>query len=261
METPRNRRHRLPPARLGLVVLTVLMLTATGCTGAGVQATADSATGTVNVSLGGNAMSAIQILVMLTVLSLAPALIMLVTSFTRIIIVLSFVRSALSVPTLPPNQVLIGLAIFMTLFVMTPVWEQVNANAVQPYLAGEIDQEVAFTEGMRPLRAFMFKQTREKDIELFLEMGRIPEVRSPDDIPNQVLIPAFIISELKTGFQMGFVLFIPFLIIDLVVSSVLMALGMMMLPPVVISLPFKILLFVMVDGWHLIVRSLLLSFA
>jgi len=204
--------------------------------------------------------TALQILIGLTVLSLAPALLIMVTSFTRTVIVLSFVRTAVGVPQTPPSQVIVGLALFLTLFVMTPTWNQVNEQALQPYLKGEITQQEAYKRGIVPVREFMFRQTRERDIALFVSMAKIKRPRTPDDVPTYVLIPAFVISELKTAFQMGFLIFVPFLIIDMVVSSTLMSMGMMMLPPSLISLPFKLLLFVMVDGWHLITRSLVMSF-
>lgn len=205
--------------------------------------------------------SGLELVFLLTLLSLLPAILMVMTSFTRIIIVLSFVRNAIGIPQLPPNQVLIGLSLFLTIFVMAPVWQEINRTALQPYLAGEIDQRTAFDRGLAPLRQFMFKQAREKDIALFMNLGNQPRPRNPDDVPTWVLVPAFILSELKTAFMMGFVIFIPFLIIDLIVSSTLMAMGMIMVPPVVVSLPFKILLFVMVDGWDLLVRSLVSSFS
>jgi flagellar biosynthetic protein FliP len=205
--------------------------------------------------------SGLELVFLLTLLSLLPALLMVMTSFTRIVIVLSFVRNAIGIPQLPPNQVVIGLSLFLTVFVMAPVWQEMNRTALQPYLAGEIDQRTAFDRGLAPLRQFMFKQAREKDIALFMNLGNLPRPRNPDDVPTWVLVPAFILSELKTAFMMGFVLFIPFLIIDLIVSSTLMAMGMIMVPPVIVSLPFKVLLFVMVDGWDLLVRSLVSSFA
>jgi flagellar biosynthetic protein FliP len=183
-----------------------------------------------------------------------------VTAFTRIVIVLSFVRSALAVPQVPPNQVLIGLAMFMTFFVMAPTWNQINQQALQPYLNGDIDQQTAYEVGIKPLRQFLFRQTRERDLALFIHLSDLPRPENRDDVPTYVLIPAFVISELKTAFQMGILIFVPFLVIDMVVASALMSMGMMMLPPSIISLPFKLLLFVMVDGWHLIVRSLLMSF-
>ncbi|MFC4768798.1 flagellar type III secretion system pore protein FliP [Effusibacillus consociatus] len=201
--------------------------------------------------------ASLQIILLLTVLSLAPAILILMTCFTRIIVVLSFVRNALSIQQMPPNQVLIGLALFMTLFVMTPTLTQVNEKALQPYLAGQVTQSQAFEQAAIPFKHFMAKQTREKDLMLFIEYRKSPIPKSVEEIPLSTLVPAYAISELKTAFQIGFMIFIPFLIIDLVVSTTLMSMGMMMLPPVMISLPFKILLFVMVDGWYLIVKSLL----
>jgi len=202
----------------------------------------------------------IQIMILFTILTLAPSILIMMTSFTRIIIVLSFIRNALGTQQTPPNQVLIGLAIFLTIFIMAPVITEINSQALQPYLRGDIGQEEALNKAMDPIRDFMFKQTREKDLALFMEISKIDSVDNFDDIPTQTIIPAFIISELKTAFQIGFVLFIPFLVIDMVVASTLMSMGMMMLPPVMISLPFKILLFIMVDGWNLMVRSLVLGF-
>lgn len=202
----------------------------------------------------------VQLLLLLTILSLAPAILILMTSFTRIIIVLSFVRTSLSTQQTPPNQVLIGLALFLTFFIMAPVYGQINANAIQPYMKGKITQQQAIQQAEDPVKNFMAKQTREKDLQLFLNYGKYKTPSRIQDIPLTALVPAFTISELKTAFQMGFMIFIPFLVIDMVVASVLMAMGMMMLPPVMISLPFKILLFVMVDGWYMIVESLLKSF-
>ena len=202
----------------------------------------------------------LQVLLTLTVLSLAPSILVMMTSFTRIIVVLSFLRSALATQQMPPNQILVGLALFLTFFTMSPYFDQVNKNAVQPMLAGTINQETALTEAMKPMREFMFKQTRENDLALFVNMSEMSRPNSPEDVPTSVLIPAFIISELKTAFQIGFLIYIPFIVIDMVVASTLMAMGMMMVPPVMISLPFKLLLFVLVDGWHLIVRSLVSSF-
>ncbi|MHB8946909.1 MAG: flagellar type III secretion system pore protein FliP [Bacillota bacterium] len=219
----------------------------------------------LNVSVGtaqtqGQVASSVQILLLLTVLSLAPAILILTTSFTRIIIVLSFVRSALATQQMPPNQVLVGLALFLTFFVMAPVFGQINQVAIQPYMNGQIDQQQAFDRGVVPLRQFMLDHTREKDLAMFVEFsGQEPPDR-PEDVATYVLIPAFAISELKTAFQMGFVLFVPFIVIDMIVASTLMSMGMLMLPPMMISLPFKIILFVLVDGWHLVVKSLLLSF-
>lgn len=202
----------------------------------------------------------LQILLILTVLSLAPSIIIMMTAFTRIIVVLSFLRSALATQQMPPNQVIVGLALFLTFFTMSPYLDQVNKNAWQPYLAGTLSQEAATTEALKPLREFMFKQARENDIALFVNLTNGPRPETQNDVPTTVLIPAFIISELKTAFQIGFLIYIPFIVVDMVVASTLMSMGMMMVPPVMISLPFKVLLFILVDGWHLVVRSLLLSF-
>ncbi|MBI4831959.1 MAG: flagellar type III secretion system pore protein FliP [Candidatus Lindowbacteria bacterium] len=203
----------------------------------------------------------LQLLFILTVLSLAPALLVMVTSFTRIIVVLGLLRQALGTQQMPPNQVLIGLALFLTFFVMAPTYTDVNQQALQPYLAKKISHEEAFNHGVKPVREFMFRQTREKDLGLFVHLSRIPAPRNQADVPTHVLIPAFMISELKTAFQIGFVIFIPFLIIDMVIASALMSMGMLMLPPVFISLPFKIILFVLADCWYLVVGSLVRSFA
>ena len=204
--------------------------------------------------------TSLQLLLLMTVLSLAPAILMLMTSFTRIIIVLSFVRNALGTQQLPPNQVMVGLALFLTFFVMLPTWNQINTNAVQPYMENQITQTEALAKAEEPLRNFMFRQTREKDLELFVGLSKMERPKTYRDVPTHVLIPAFVISELKTAFQMGFAIFIPFIVIDMIVSSTLMSIGMMMLPPMMISLPFKLLLFVLVDGWHLVVESLVTSF-
>lgn len=202
----------------------------------------------------------LQILALLTVLSLAPAILILMTSFTRIIVVFSFLRNALATQQMPPNQVLIGLALFLTFFIMTPVWTDINQNALQPYLNGEISQEEAFNNAQQPLREFMIRQTREKDLALFVNLSGMPRPNSVDDVPLSAIIPAFAISELKTAFTIGFILYIPFIVIDMVVASTLMSMGMMMLPPMMISLPFKLLLFILVDGWNLVVQTLLMSF-
>lgn len=202
----------------------------------------------------------IQILFLLTILSLAPALLIMMTSFTRVIIVLSFTRNALGTQQMPPNQVLIGLALFITFFIMNPVITDINTNAFQPYSKGEITQEQAITKAMDPIRSFMLKNVKEKDLALFLNLSQTEQPIKSSDIPTTALIPAFIISELKTAFIIGFYLYIPFIMIDMVVASTLMSMGMMMLPPVMISLPFKLLLFVMVDGWNLVVKSLVMSF-
>ncbi len=202
----------------------------------------------------------IQIILLITFLTLAPAILILLTSFTRIVIVLSLLRHALSTQQIPPNQVIIGLALFLTFFVMTPVFDEINEQAVQPYLNEEIGQREAFDRAVVPLRRFMITHTRQKDIALFMRVAELPQPANESEVPTRVVIPAFVISELQTAFEMGFMLFIPFLIIDMVVASVLMSMGMLMLPPIMISLPFKILLFVLVDGWHLLVQSLVQSF-
>jgi flagellar biosynthesis protein FliP len=207
----------------------------------------------------GSVSVAVQIVILMTVLTLAPSIIILMTSFTRIVIVLGFVRTALGVPNAPANQIVIGLSLFLTFFIIGPVFTRMNAEAFQPYLAGRMTSTEALDRASVPLEAFMLKQTRTQDLEFFLELGRFGPT-PVKDLPMRVVLPAFVVSELQTAFQMGFMLFLPFLIIDLLVSSVLMALGMMMMPPVVVSLPFKLLLFVLVDGWHLVVRSLVLSF-
>ena len=202
----------------------------------------------------------LQIVLLLTVLALAPSILVMMTSFIRIIIVLSFVRQALGTNQLPPSQLIMGVALVMTIFVMSPIISQVHDKAWMPYMNGEISQKQLYEEGMKPLRAFMLQQTREKDLALFVKYAGLQKPQTQDDIPTHVVVPGFILSELRTSFQISFIIFIPFLVIDMVVASVLMSMGMMMLPPVLVALPFKILLFVMVDGWYLIVKSLLDSF-
>ncbi len=202
----------------------------------------------------------VQILILLSLLTVIPGVLLAVTGFTRILIVLGFVRNALGTPTMPPNQILVGIAFFLTLFVMAPTFHKIDKVAIKPYMHHKIDGRQAILEAEQPLRTFMFKQTRTSDLALFVRLShsKLPQTRA--DVPTHVLIPAFVISELKTAFQIGFLIYLPFLIIDMVVSSTLMSMGMMMLPPVLISLPFKILLFVLVDGWHLVVQSLVSSF-
>lgn len=202
----------------------------------------------------------LQIFLLMTILSLAPAILIMLTSFTRCVIVLSLLRRALGTMQMPPNQVIIGLALFLTFFIMTPVWQQVNQDALQPYLDEKIDQQQALQNAAAPLRKFMFKQTREKDLALFVEIAKVQRPKDVGDIPTSVLIPSFIISEVKTAFQIGLLLYVPFLIIDMVVASVLLSMGMMMLPPIMISLPFKLMLFVLADGWNLLIGSLVRSF-
>ncbi len=207
---------------------------------------------------GGNA---VQLLLLVAGLTLVPALIFTTTGFTRILIVLGFVRTGIGVPTAPPNQVLVGIAFFLTIFVMAPTLSEIKAEAIDPLAADRISDVKALERAEDPLRKFMFKQTREQDLELFLGLANVKDPRTRADVPTWVLIPAFITSELKTAFQIGFLIFLPFLVIDLIVSSTLMSMGMIMLPPAFISLPFKILLFVLVDGWNLVMRSLVESFA
>ena len=202
----------------------------------------------------------LQILFIMTVLSLAPALLIMTTCFTRIVVVLSLLRHALATQSLPPNQVIIGLALFLTFMIMAPVWSQVNDEAFQPLSRGEISAQVAYDRGIVPVRQFMLKHIRRSDLALFLNLAKVEGTVTLDRIPTSVIVPAFIISELKSAFIMGFILYLPFLIIDMVVASVLISMGMMMLPPVLISLPFKLMLFVIADGWNLIVRSLVESF-
>jgi flagellar biosynthesis protein FliP len=201
-----------------------------------------------------------QLLLLLSVLSLAPAILMMLTSFTRIVVVLSILRHALGTQSMPANQIIVGLALFLTFFIMTPVWQKVNTDAIQPYMNEQISTQQAFDKATDPIRDFMMRQTREKDLALFIKIsgGKKPEKQA--DVGLAALIPAFVISELNTAFQIGFLIYIPFLVIDMVVASVLLSMGMMMLPPVMISLPFKLLLFVLVDGWSLIIGSLVQSF-
>ncbi|MBW8350507.1 flagellar type III secretion system pore protein FliP [Bacillus sp. IITD106] len=205
--------------------------------------------------------TSVKLLLLLTVLSIAPSILILMTSFTRIIIVLSFVRTSLATQQMPPNQVLVGLALFLTFFIMAPTFSQVNEQALTPLFNDEINLEQAYEKAAIPFREFMSKHTRQKDLELFLSYSKAEKPATIQDIPLTVLVPAYALSELKTAFQIGFMIFIPFLVIDMVVASILMSMGMMMLPPVMISLPFKILLFVLVDGWYLVIKSLLQSFS
>jgi flagellar biosynthetic protein FliP len=250
---------RVWPWTLGLMVLSLSTLLST-------RAWAQAMT-LPSVNLGfkstenpAEIVNAVKIILMLTVLSLAPAILIMMTSFTRIIIVLSFLRQALGTAQMPPNQLLVGLALFLTFFIMRPAFNEINDNALKPFLAGTLSQEKAAEAGLAPLRKFMWNQTRPADVSLFIRLSKIEKPKSRADVPTVVLVPAFIISELKTAFQIGFIIYLPFLVIDMVIASVLMAMGMMMLPPVVISLPFKIMLFVLVDGWTLLVGSMVQSF-
>jgi len=213
-----------------------------------------SATNPQDVSKG------LQILVMLTILTLAPAILVMGTAFTRIVIVLSLVRQAIGTPQLPPNQVVVGLSLILTFFVMAPTLDEMNKTGLQPYLTGKIPQEAAIGKVMTPIRTFMFKQTAPKDLELFMSLAKLKKPKNRGEVPSYVLLPAFTISELKTAFQLGFIMFLPFLIIDMVVSSILVAMGMMFLPPTTIALPFKLILFVLVDGWRLLCQSLVTGF-
>lgn len=235
----------------------------TGNTG-GDQTAAQDNNGNTGVSLTvnndeGNLSGTLRILLVLTIIALAPSILIMLTSYTRIIIVLHFVRAAVGTQTVPPNQVLIGLALFLTLFIMSPVFSEINENALKPLDAGTITQEEAFEAGMEPLREFMFSHTQEKDINMFCDIAGVT-YEEMSDISNTVLIPSFIISELRQAFIIGFVIYIPFIVIDMVVSSVLMSMGMMMLPPTTISLPFKILLFILADGWSLVIENLIQTF-
>lgn len=202
----------------------------------------------------------LQIVVLLTLLTLAPALVIMVTSFTRILIVLSFTRSALGTQQIPPNIVLAGIALFLTVFTMAPVWQQVNQAALQPYLEREIGYRAAAQRAVGPIRAFMLEQTSEADLALFVKLGELPRPETPDDVPTYAVVPAFMVGELKRAFTMGFMIFLPFVVIDMVVATTLMSMGMMMMPPVVVSLPCKILLFVLVNGWEVIIESVVASF-
>ena len=204
--------------------------------------------------------TALQVLLVLTVLSVAPAILLMTTAFTRIIIVLSFVRQAMGTQNTPPNQVLLGLALFLTLFVMAPTLNAINDQALQPYMAERITQQQALERSVAVMRDFMFSQVQESELQLFIDITKEEQPANPREVSSLILVPAFMLSELKRAFQMGFMIYVPFLVIDMLVSSVLMAMGMMMLPPIVISLPFKLLLFVLVDGWQLVVGSLMQSF-
>ncbi|QEM69874.1 flagellar type III secretion system pore protein FliP [Geobacter sp. FeAm09] len=219
----------------------------------------------LNIGVGtaskpGDVAMTIQIFLLLTVLSLAPGLLIMTTSFTRISVVLSFVRTAMGTQQAPSNQIILALSMFLTFFIMSPVWQQINKEAYQPWKAQQITQDQALERAVKPMRTFMLSQTREKDLALFVSLSKLPRPKNADDIPTLTIIPAFMISELRTAFQIGFLIYIPFIVVDMVVASVLMSMGMMMLPPVMISLPFKILLFVLVDGWGLVIGSLVKSF-
>lgn len=260
---------------IGVFVLLFAVSRPTFAAGKGVDSTTkeqisaeqdvDDNTLDLNISSNAGSMkleSTLQILIMLTILSLAPSILIMVTSFTRIVVVFHFLRTALGTQTTPPNQVIVGLALFITIAIMSPVFTEVNDKAVKPYMSGSIKQEEAINKGLSPLREFMLKQTREKDLKLFMDLNKksSDDVKSYDDISITIIIPAFIISELRTAFIIGFLIYLPFIVIDMVVASTLMSMGMMMLPPTTISLPFKLLLFVLADGWNLVIGQLVNSF-
>lgn len=249
------------PARTSLFALALFGLSAAGWAQAAAPA---GPSFTVNLAPGsggeGQIATGLQLLALMTLLTVAPALVIMLTSFTRIIIVLGFVRRALSTQEVPPTQVLIGLALFLTFFVMAPTWTVVQRDALQPYLAGKLGIQEAYTKAEVPVREFLFQNTRKSDLALFINISKMPKPQSKAEVPTSVLVPSFIVSELQTAFLIGFIIYIPFLIIDMVISSVLLSMGMMMLPPVIVSLPFKIILFVLVDGWSLIIGSLIRSF-
>jgi flagellar biosynthetic protein FliP len=250
--------------RLRLFTIAAIIFSVAGIFSAHAQTNAATTLGPLSISLTPNGGapdvdSGIKILFLVTLLSLAPSIILLMTCFTRVVIVLGFVRSALQLQGTPGNQIIIGLALFITYFVMAPVWEKINTNALAPYQAKQITSDVALDRASGALREFMLKQTRPKDVELFISMAKLPPTKI-EDLPLRVVTPAFIISELRTAFQMGFLIYVPFILIDIVVATVLMSMGMMMMPPMTISLPLKLLLFVLVDGWSLVVQSLVRSF-
>ncbi len=258
-------KNRQRIGKIIIIAVLISLLFSSSVFGAAVETPAAPGIPSIDLSIGdGNSdnagvVTSVQIILLLTVLTIAPSILIMMTCFTRIIIVLSFIRRALSLQTVPPNQVLIGLALFLTFFIMSPTINEIKTNAYEPFVAGEINQTVAFEEATDPLRDFMLRQVRTKDLKLFIDISGEGSLEAYEEIPLPVLIPGFIISEIKTGFEIGFLLFIPFIVIDMIVASTLMALGMMMLPPVMISLPFKILLFIMVDGWNLIIEKLIMT--
>jgi len=245
--------------KISIILLTLLV---TALVAPSIQA---QAIPKVSVDIGeaenpGDLSTTLQIVLMLTVLTLAPSIILMLTSFIRLVVVLGFLRQAMGTQQLPPNQLLVSLALILTFFIISPIANRAYNDGLKPYLDEQITQEEAFEAGIKPFREFMLAQTREKDLALFVKMSGMEQPETPDDIPLHILIPGFVISELRTGFQIAFLIFVPFLIIDMVVASVLMSMGMMMLPPIIVALPFKILLFVLVDGWYLLVKSLVGSF-
>jgi flagellar biosynthetic protein FliP len=261
MRYGKKRRITLVKLKKVLIASTIAAL----CFIAGTAMAEPLALPSVSVGLGkvskpGDVTTVMQIFLLMTVLSIAPGLLIMTTSFTRIVVVLSFLRNAIGTQQAPSNQIVLGMALFLTFYIMSPVWQQINTQAIQPFKAQTINQDQAVTRAVAPVRKFMLTQTREKDIALFVGLSKMPRPKNVDDIPTLTIIPAFMISELRTAFQIGFLVYIPFLVVDMVVASVLMSMGMMMLPPVMISLPFKILLFVLVDGWGLVIGSLVKSF-
>ena len=258
--TASARTHR-EPLLLAVLVFTAILGTARDARAQEVQGDKSIS---IEVDMGGEKKISlsrpVEILLLLTALTFLPAFLVMVTGFTRIVVVLSLLRQALSVQQIPPNIVLMGLSLFLTAFLMAPTWEETYQEGVAPYMAGNIQGRDALDRGLRPLRMFMARQTRQSDLALLLDLRQAPRPESFDQVPTHVLVPAFVLSELRTAFTIGFLLFLPFLVIDLVVASVLMSMGMIMLPPVMVSLPFKLLLFVLVDGWALVVRSVVLSF-
>lgn len=242
------------------VVLLILLVFGPGILTAQTQTLPKITIGIDRAQKPGDVAITLQILLLLTVLSLVPAIVVMMTSFTRIAIVFTFLKRGLATQQAPPTQVIIGLALFLTIFIMAPVGREINENAIQPYMQGSISQSEAYEKAIAPLRGFMLRQTREKDLALFVNMANIEKPETSDDLPTHVIIPAFIVSEFRIAFQIGFLLYIPLLVLDMVIASVLMSMGMMMLPPMMISLPFKLILFVLVDGWYLIVGSIVAGF-
>jgi flagellar biosynthetic protein FliP len=245
---------------LTIVLLCALMIPVVMTATASAQGLPKITVGVEQSDNPGDLSVTLQILLLLTVLSLAPSIVITMTSFTRIVVVLSFLKHALGTQQMPPAQLMVGLALILTFFIMAPVFTTAYEQGVKPYTEGTIDKETALEHGLAPLRAFMLKQTREKDLALFVRLAGLSKPETPDDVPLRALVPGFVVSELRVAFQIGFILFIPFLIIDMVVASVLMSMGMLMLPPIMVAMPFKILLFVLVDGWYLVVQSLVTSF-
>ena len=254
---PRARK-RWWPAALSVVLLVVIVIFWAGRGPAVAQPQEDELARTLEEGARSN--SLVQLLIVITLLALVPTILICMTCFTRVVVILSFMRNAIGTAQLPPNQVIIGVALFLSLFIMSPVVQRVNQEAVKPYMEGSIQREEAFRRGLEPLRDFMLRQTDEKDLALFVDLSSEERPESPEQVPTLVLVPAFVVSELKKAFIIAFLIFIPFLIIDILVAGTLMSMGMLMLPPMIISLPFKLLLFVLVDGWTLVVKSLVSSF-